>query len=67
MSENFLMTEELGLVRLIYSHISRTFHPEITDLSKTGGKGNALAISDISGKKPALGCNIFSNNAQWDK
>lgn len=64
MSENFLMTEELDLVRLINSHISRSFHPKITELLETKGKGNALAISDISGKKLALGCNIFSNNAQ---
>lgn len=64
MGENFLMTEELGLVRLINSHISISFYPEITELLETEDKGNALAISDISRKKPDLGCNIFSNNAQ---
>lgn len=66
MSDNFLMTEELGLARLINSYISRSFHPEITELLETEGKVNALAISDISRKKPALGCNNFSNNAQWE-
>lgn len=64
MGENFLMTEELSLVRLIKSYISSSFHPEITELLETEGKGKALAISDTSGKKPVLGCNIFSNNAQ---
>lgn len=64
MSENFLMTEELDLVRLINSHISRSFYLEITVLLED--KGNSLAISDISGKKPALRCNIFSNNAQGE-
>lgn len=53
------MTEELGLIRIINWHISRSFHSEITELLEMEGKGNALSISDISGKQPVSMCGIF--------
>lgn len=59
LTESFWVTEKCGLIRIIDCHLSRSFHPEIRELLEMEGKGNALGISDISGKQPVLGHSIF--------
>lgn len=59
LSESFWMAEEFSLIRIINWNLSRSFHPEITELLEMEGEGNALGISDINGKQPIWGCNIY--------